>query len=174
MSTLKHCMECGTIFDLEKPPCPHCGALPPQVATPTKAAPVPQDGSSTAALRPPQAPGDSAAVTTAPRLRWLGLAAAVVVIGGCLALADGDSDEGGGEYGARDVCEQFVKDRLKSPSTAKFSETSAAEVGGTWTVRGAVDSENGFGAKIRNTYTCEVRHDSGDKWKLIDLSSSAN
>lgn len=96
-----------------------------------------------------------------------------VVIG---ALSGGDDDEpGGGEYGARDVCETFVKARLKSPSTADFSETSASKnAGGSWTVSGAVDSENGFGASIRNTYVCTVSPSGGDNWRLDDMQFSGN
>lgn len=81
-----------------------------------------------------------------------------------------DEDDGGGEYGARDVCEQFVEARLKAPSTADFSDTSATEAGGTWTVTGAVDSENGFGAMLRSTYVCKVTHTGGDDWSLVDIT----
>lgn len=102
------------------------------------------------------------------------LLAGIVLIFGAL-FGDDDEDDGGGEYGARDVCQQFVKDRLKSPGSADFSgERATEESDGSWTVRGDVDSENSFGASIRNSYVCKVRHATGDTWKLIDLQSTEN
>jgi hypothetical protein len=108
-------------------------------------------------------------------LGCLGLIVVFAIVWGLSSLGgdDGGQDDGGGEFGARDVCEQFVEDRLKAPSTADFSDTSATETGSeAWTVQGSVDSENGFGAMIRNTYVCQVRHTSGDNWHLVDLSLS--
>lgn len=58
---------------------------------------------------------------------------------------------------AKVYAESFVKDRLKSPSTAKFCnrllEMEAKNQGGTkWTVIGWVDSQNSFGAMIRSDF----------------------
>lgn len=50
-------------------------------------------------------------------------------------------------------CEGFANKRLKAPATAEYDLT-AAESGGSWTVTGTVDSENGFGAMIRGNVTC--------------------
>ena len=33
-----------------------------------------------------------------------------------------------------------------------------------------VDSENGFGAKIRSSFVCTVTHTGGDSWHLDDIS----
>lgn len=100
--------------------------------------------------------------------------AVVIAVFGTLSGSD-DEDDGGGEYGARDVCQQFVKDRLKAPGTADFSGESASENSdGSWTVRGDVDSENGFGASLRNSYVCKVRHTSGDNWTLVDMQTTGN
>lgn len=99
----------------------------------------------------------------------------LVLLGAYFGGGDEDDPDGGGEFGARDVCEQFVKDRLKSPSTADFSDTAASPNGlQSWTVLGAVDSENSFGAMIRNTYICTVHHTAGDNWALDDLQLSGN
>ena len=80
------------------------------------------------------------------------------------------------EYGAQVACEDFVKDRLKSPGTADFSDTEREGSGRTWTVRGSVDSQNSFGAVVRNTYTCKVHatDTKGETWKLDDLQTSGN
>ncbi len=111
-------------------------------------------------------------------LGCLGIIVVFAILWGLSSIGGGDGgggNDGGGEFGARDVCEQFVKDRLKSPATADFSDTDATSNGSeAWTVTGAVDSENGFGALIRNTYVCTVHHTSGDNWHLDDLQFSGN
>lgn len=79
----------------------------------------------------------------------------------------------GPETQAKDVCEQFVTDQLKAPATAVFSGAFAAEQSdASWIVRGSVDSENGFGAMIRNNYTCRVRPAGGDEWTLDKLTTT--
>lgn len=59
---------------------------------------------------------------------------------------------------AIDACEGYVSDGLKAPSTAEFGEASVRkEAGGdVYAVTGTVDSQNGFGAMIRNRYECRV------------------
>ena len=80
---------------------------------------------------------------------------------------------GHNEIDARTMCAEFVKDRLKSPSTAKFdyrSETAVHHGKGRYTVTGAVDAQNAFGATIRTQYICELHYDSTtDKWYLDDI-----
>ena len=75
-----------------------------------------------------------------------------------------DTSSAGNEYGAKDACKEWVKDQLKAPSTAEFENVSASSGAGPWTVIGDVDAENGFGAKIRIGWTCEVRLD-GDYYR---------
>ncbi len=62
-------------------------------------------------------------------------------------------------------CKRFVTERMRAPSTTSFPWSdviSAYEIGGgNWTVRGHVDSENGFGAKIRAEFTCMLKIDNG-------------
>lgn len=94
-------------------------------------------------------------------------AAAVVLvllgIGGIFAATrggGGDSEDGRDDIGAAIVCENFVEDRLRAPSTAEFPSTSDYDISGSgsvYTVRGYVDSENGFGAMIRSDWTCVVQ-----------------
>lgn len=96
------------------------------------------------------------------------LAALVIVVSllsGGKALWDGWRQKSG----AQDACEGYVEDSLKSPASAEFSESELQERGEYgFTISGAVDSENGFGAMIRNTYVCKV-NEVGDGWMLIDL-----
>lgn len=66
------------------------------------------------------------------------------------------------------MSEGFVKDRLKSPSSAKFQPYSASNVrdlgNGVYEVTGYVDAQNSFGAMIRNRYYCKLRYAGGDRW----------
>lgn len=58
--------------------------------------------------------------------------------------------------GAKIACQDMVRDQLKSPASAKFSDVTASGIG-PWTVRGRVDSDNSFGASVRNSWECTVR-----------------
>lgn len=61
------------------------------------------------------------------------------------------------ERRASTACHDHVEDRLKSPATAEFSDERAVDhADGSFTAYGTVDSENGFGALVRNDYMCEV------------------
>ena len=64
------------------------------------------------------------------------------------------------ELGARVVCQEFVKRRLKAPATAKFELHHVRQVApldsGCYTVWGYVDAQNSFGALIRSEYYCSV------------------
>lgn len=111
----------------------------------------------------------------------IGCLALIAVFAGVAMCSASNEDDGPSqtdlEYGARDVCETFVERRLKSPSTADFSDTTTAASGESeWTVSGAVDSQNGFGAMIRNNYTCVVRPKdvAGDNWTLVSMSGLGN
>ena len=89
------------------------------------------------------------------------LVGAIFAAGG-LSGCSGDSGSG---YGARSACQDWVKDQLKAPSTADFAnESGYTSDTGPWTIMGSVDAENSFGARIRNSYACEVRLD-GDYYR---------
>lgn len=97
----------------------------------------------------------------------------VLGLGGCGVLAIvGSNSDAGRENDAQVLCEQMVKDRLKSPASADFSGVTATEgTGDTYTVAGAVDSQNSFGAKVRNSFSCTVRKQaSGDGFDLVSLT----
>jgi len=65
---------------------------------------------------------------------------------------------------------EFVKQRLKSPHTADFSTLRMTKTSsGVWTTDGYVDSQNMYGATMRNYFHCEVQY-RGGSWYLIDLS----
>ncbi|PPS89415.1 hypothetical protein [Streptomyces sp. MH60] len=82
--------------------------------------------------------------------------------------------------GAAVMCEEFIKkgDYLKSPGSAKFSgvsdttiKTLRAKKPWKYRVSGWVDSQNSFGALVRNKYVCEISTKDADTWHLdvLDL-----
>ena len=67
----------------------------------------------------------------------------------------------------------FVKERLKAPSTAKFPLFRQVNVtdlgGGRFRVSAYVDAQNSFGAQIRTNYTCVVKGEDSIHWILESL-----
>jgi hypothetical protein len=78
------------------------------------------------------------------------------------------------EFGAQDVCQTFVERRLKAPGTADFHDLDATGKEPNFVVTGTVDSENSFGAKLRNAFECTVTHTDGDNYRLVDLALTEN
>lgn len=71
---------------------------------------------------------------------------------------------------AYSACREAVKQRLKSPGTAKFGGEFLRETGeATAEVGGWVDSENGFSALIRNRYVC-IAHAGQTGWRISDVT----
>lgn len=66
--------------------------------------------------------------------------------------------------------EQVIKNRLKSPSTAKFLNQKAVydEKTQTYKVQGDVDSQNGFGAMVRSTFYAEYNNQLEIKYLTFD------
>lgn len=100
--------------------------------------------------------------TTSAGKKFMGIGclpvvAIVVGIGWLIGQLDPNADDAGNEYGAKQACHEWVKDQLKSPSTADFSGETVTGDSSGWTITGDVDSENGFGAMLRSTWTCTVR-----------------
>ena len=73
--------------------------------------------------------------------------------------------------------QEYVRARLKAPSTAKFPGSSDSNIKVQYIgdckhqVYAFVDSQNGFGAMIRTQYYAEMQYisNSGNKWRLLDL-----
>jgi len=93
-------------------------------------------------------------------------------------LAVGSSDNGGksgpDKIGAFVMSQEFVKERLKAPSTADFpwyDESFVTDLGGgRFRVSAYVDAQNSFGAKIRSKYTCILKSTDGDTWTLESIN----
>lgn len=109
------------------------------------------------------------------------LALAVIIGIAIAAVTDGGDDDSkpAGDHAAAIMCEDFVKQRLKSPSTARFPGVTDTDYATTkvlsdtkpwkYQVTGVVDSQNGFGATVRSTYVCTVSTKDKDTWTLNDL-----
>lgn len=70
---------------------------------------------------------------------------------------------------AEKACQNFVRDRLKSPASAHFSGLARSGGGGSWTIAGDVDADNSFGAPVRSHFTCRVQLRDG-YWYLQSLT----
>ena len=84
----------------------------------------------------------------------------------------GDS-YGHDKYDAITVAEKVVKNKLKSPSTAKFcksSEYAVSCVGNSWTVTGYVDAQNDLGATLRNNFTVKFTFSSSSQYTVDSCS----
>lgn len=96
------------------------------------------------------------------RRGWIGFgigAAILLGVAGCMAAVSANNQyDMNNPAEAVEQCEARIEKMLKSPSTAEFA--SKATGSGEWQVTGTVDSENGFGAKVRSTYSCTVVIDS--------------
>lgn len=111
-------------------------------------------------------------------LAWIGIVAGLVVFPViAYSMATSTDDEPDLHWGAFDVCTEFVKDQLRAPSTAQFrnyhqddGEVVVNQYGDTFVVRSSVDSENGFGAMIRNDFTCTVDHIADGRFRLDDIT----
>ena len=79
----------------------------------------------------------------------------------------------GSKYTALVLCQELVSDRLKSPSSAIFAKGSESvmieSAPGVWTVSSWVDSQNGFGAMLRTSWTCKIEYEGKDRWQPLAL-----
>lgn len=93
--------------------------------------------------------------------------------------ACGSSSSEPSDQTAAIMCEEFVKERLKSPGSAKFPGATDPDYADIATlhdskpwryeVAGYVDSDNSFGAKVRNDYVCTISTEDNDTWTLDDM-----
>lgn len=100
--------------------------------------------------------------------RWAaGIIIAIIAVVALLVWRSGQEEPDVDLNGdAKRVCqEEFIPKRLKAPATAEFSGVSVTTAGDTYTVTGSVDSQNSFGALVRSSFACVVRHGE-DQWVL--------
>lgn len=98
--------------------------------------------------------------------------AAFLIIGGLIDSAN-PKPVGASQNSAAAVCQEFIKPRLKSPTSAKFPhelQRSTHMGEDVYHVAGAVDAQNTYGANLRTPYECAVRRADDGKWHLLDLN----
>lgn len=87
----------------------------------------------------------------------------------------GKSDTGPSKINAWIMAQDFMKQKLKAPSTAEFpgySDEYVTNLGGDeFKVNSYVDAENAFGAKIRVHFTMTLKW-TEDKIKVTSLQTS--
>lgn len=118
------------------------------------------------------------APTSTPSNNRVGLGCAIVLmlaLGGCfLMILTAPRSPEHDEISAWVMCEEFVKKSLRSPSSAEFPTYSNPAVSdhgnGRYIVTSHVDSQNAFGAMLRNAFTCEIQWHDGDRWTLENLA----
>lgn len=70
---------------------------------------------------------------------------------------------------AYSMAQQFVSEKLKSPSTAKFAGLGEWKITSNdnkkWQVAAYVDSQNSFGGTVRTNFTGEMLCESNGTWK---------
>ena len=75
----------------------------------------------------------------------------------------------------KQIARETVQNKLKAPSTAKFSpssETKIKQSDNEWIVKGWVEAENSFGAMIRNDYYVKISVINEDSYTITYCSIS--
>lgn len=98
------------------------------------------------------------------------LAIFVLLIAFVAWIAFGDHTSKPDGLGAFIASQNFVKQELKAPSTAKFptydESMAVTNDGKRFKITSHVDAKNSFGATVRTRYICIVTHLKGDEWQL--------
>ncbi|MEP2447565.1 MAG: hypothetical protein ABJI69_10075 [Balneola sp.] len=73
------------------------------------------------------------------------------------------------------LTQNFVKDKIKSPSTAEFPkyyeiEDDITQEGRSYTIHAYVDGQNSFGATLRQNFEAIVKYDGNNNWILMKLN----
>lgn len=99
------------------------------------------------------------------------LGAAVLLAAGCGANEQQELEAR--QKDAARVCRDAVEKLLKSPGSAEYSdEVYDGDPNESMKVTGKVDSQNSFGALVRNEWTCTVTS-VGDQWSAnADLTTN--
>jgi len=104
----------------------------------------------------------------------IGCLAGIVIFVIIMIIAVASSDNGVDKVSAFVMSQDFVVDRLKSPSTADFPsyrESFVTDIGnGRFQVSAYVDAQNSFGAKMRNRYNCILGSTDGKTWTLENIN----
>lgn len=113
------------------------------------------------------------------------VAVGVVIVAAIWIFGGGDTDEPEDPDAWRSqdnstmayiMTEDWVKERLRSPSTADFpgvfDRDGHITYNGnqTYSIRSYVDAQNAFGGTVRTHFAAEVQQTGEDTWRLLSLS----
>ena len=102
---------------------------------------------------------------------------AVIIFACLMSRCGSDSSEPevdkGDSIDAYLVCQDFVSEGLKAPSTAEFASMSDSTIrntsGDNWSVSSYVDAQNSFGAMIRTHFVCDLVYRGDGYYRLENL-----
>lgn len=109
-------------------------------------------------------------------LRWVKIGGASLIVYVIFLLFQCDSNtkvDKTANYiiDSRVYTESYIRDLLKSPSSADFGYADVEEISeGNYHISNYVDSENSFGAKIRMKYECDIKF-SGGKYTISNVET---
>lgn len=110
---------------------------------------------------------------------WLFVVVGVAILAIVIAMIvayNHEKNPGDQSRPAVTTCQDHVRDRLKSPSSADFGEPrstfAAGDTADFYTVTGSVDAQNSFGAMLRSTYSCKITHERDGTWRITDFQLS--
>ena len=161
--------------------CPHCGAGVGNMRPCTSCGRKIVANTSVAALAMPTEPVQKKTIRMRIflQLMLVLLGCSAFWIGTRIGHAQFDTaiDTGPDKISAFVMCEQFVTDRLKVASTAKFPLSNGSDVtvsqldDAHYRVNAYVDSQNSLGAILRIRYDCTVRYTGNENWRLENLTA---
>lgn len=112
-----------------------------------------------------------------PKENWLVgiLVFAIIIAFGKTCSPDSTStqDYSDDYYLACTAAQEEVKQRLKSPSSAKFpvcSEMNITNTGDKWTIIGYVEAQNSFGAMLKSDFTVKIELLGNNKYSVIYIN----
>jgi len=178
------CPDCGDKVSRLAVSCPHCGR------------PLLNTGKMQSPLSPPTAASVEDKQTKMvwvdvtnktkhpwynPKLSWTSGCLVVVIIFILIIFAIGHSESNSpdekGTFEAWHMSQQFIKERLKSPTSAEFpaEATEVKEINKNhfW-VKGYVDAKNSFGVPLRHNFTASLEYCGKSQWRCIDLNITEN
>ncbi|EPY2277936.1 hypothetical protein ACXAT3_002688 [Clostridium sporogenes] len=96
----------------------------------------------------------------------------ILCLGIFVGCGESEDEKKEDKYKIYTTAQLYVKDRLKSPDTAKFADTNEAEIikigEHEYKVKSYVTSENSFGANVKSTFSCKIKIDHENKTTKCD------